>query len=136
MTNRCEKIFHQLSIASGAANLLTFAFGAAGRFSGLHAIYRLVCMRSPMLNEFWRPRCCAQGKRFQSVPAASQYAFQKVLKKIIRTLLGELSYASYAVFSAVKTHRYETIWLPPSHPHFRSRALFILFKALLWLNKY
>ena len=43
-------------------------------------MYRLVCMRSLMLNEFWRPRCCAQGRSFQSVPAASQYAFEKVLK--------------------------------------------------------
>ena len=75
-----EKIFHQLHVASRAANLLTLTFGAARRFSELHAMYRLVCMRSPMLNEFWRPRCCAQGRSFQSVPAASQYAFEKVLK--------------------------------------------------------
>ena len=53
---------------------------------------------------------------------------RKFWKYFIGTLLGELS---YAVFSAVKTDRYETIWLPPSHPYFRSRVLFILFKTLL-----
>ena len=96
------KIFHQLSVASGAANLPTLTFGAARRSSGLHAICRLVRMRSPMRNEVWRPRCCAQGKSFRLLV---NMHLRKFWKYFIRTLLRALS---NAVFRAVKAHRYET----------------------------
>ena len=48
-------------------------------------------------------------------------AISRALSSFIRAFMGELP---CAFFRAVKTHRYETIWLPPSHPYFRSRALF------------
>ena len=59
-------------------------FGAARPLSELHATCRLVGMLSPILHEFRCPKYCAQGKGFQVVRAASQYALEKFSKFHLR----------------------------------------------------
>ena len=71
------------------------------------------------------------GWMFSCTVHARSRALSSSIRTLVDTLLGELL---YAFFSAVKTHRYETIWLPCSHPYFRSRALFILLKALVYFG--
>ena len=94
------------------SELLTYLRSRAPFISELHATCRLVGMRSPILYEFRCPKYCAQGKGFQVVRAARQYAFEKFSKYFNCALQGQFSFAFFR------------IWLPPSHPYFRSRAFF------------
>ena len=91
--------------------LLTYLWSRALFIGAARHEQTCVCMRSPILHEF-RCQYCAQGKGFHIVRAACQYALEKFSKYFIRPLVGEFSYR---------------IWLPPSHPYFRSCVLSLFY---------
>ena len=94
------------------SELLTYLWRRALFIGAARHVQTCVCMRSPMLHEFRCLKYCAQGKGFHIVRAAGQYALDKVFQIFHPTLLGEFSYPVFR------------IWLPPSHPYFRTCVLF------------
>ena len=88
------------SIQSSKSVFLSNAWPTYLTFS--HAWILVVAKRSRTLSSFIRT-------------GAARY--------LVSSEFGELS---CAFFKAVKTHRYESVWLSPSHPYFRSRAFFDL----------
>ena len=75
------------------------------------------CIRSPILNEFIRPKCCAQGKGNQIARPASQNAFEKISKYFIRILMGEFSYAFFRAVDKLTCVRMRP---PGCHPAIRT----------------